>query len=211
MKHAEVIATWAGAVCTLGILSVLYRENRIYRFFEHVFIGLAAGYGVFVTWRDILWGDWWKPLAHEGKWYWIVPPLVALLYYTVYSKKYAWMSRVLIVTLFGLSAGMAFQGFAAQTGPQISSSFKPLWGHGLSPLGIFNNLVFMITLACVLIYFFFAFRQDHPAIRQPAKLGRWLLMIAFGATFGSTVMARFSLFIDRMQFLLGNWLHLLKP
>ena len=210
MKHAELIATWTGAVCTLAILSVLYRENRFYRFFEHVFIGLAAGYGLFVAWRDMLWGEWWQPLAHEGKWYLIIPALVALLYYTVYSKKHAWMSRVLIVTLFGLGAGMAFQGFAAQAGPQISSSFKPLWGNGLTPMQILNNLVFMITLVCVLTYFFFAFKQDRALVRQPAKVGRWLLMIAFGATFGSTVMARFSLFIDRMQFLLGEWLHLLK-
>jgi hypothetical protein len=31
-------------------------------------------------------------------------------------------------------------------------------------------------------------------------------MIAFGAMFGNTVMARLSLFIGRMQFLLKDWL-----
>ncbi len=31
-------------------------------------------------------------------------------------------------------------------------------------------------------------------------------MIAFGAMFGNTVMARLSLFIGRMQFLLQDWI-----
>jgi hypothetical protein len=34
-------------------------------------------------------------------------------------------------------------------------------------------------------------------------------MVAFGAAFGYTVMARISLLIGRMQFLLGDWLHLM--
>ncbi len=35
-------------------------------------------------------------------------------------------------------------------------------------------------------------------------MGRWLLMISFGATFGSTVMARMSLVIDRLLFILRD-------
>jgi hypothetical protein len=34
-------------------------------------------------------------------------------------------------------------------------------------------------------------------------------MIAFGASFGYTVMARVSLLIARVQFLLRDWLHIL--
>jgi hypothetical protein len=40
--------------------------------------------------------------------------------------------------------------------------------------------------------------------------GRWLLMIAFGAIFGSTIMTREALLIDRIYFLLHNWLQLVK-
>jgi len=40
-------------------------------------------------------------------------------------------------------------------------------------------------------------------------LGIVFLMVSFGASFGYTVMARESLLIDRFQFLLGDWLHLL--
>ena len=51
----------------------------------------------------------------------------------------------------------------------------------------------------------------HFAILVPtrADLGRWLMMIAFGAMFGSTVMARLSLFIGRLWYLFAEWIHLI--
>jgi hypothetical protein len=42
-------------------------------------------------------------------------------------------------------------------------------------------------------------------------MGRWLLMVGFGAIFGTTMMTRFVLFIDRAYFLLIEWLRLGKP
>lgn len=172
---------------------------------------MATGYGIFVAWRDGLESVWWQPLTH-GRWYWIFAPLLASLYYTVYSKKYAWLSRFLIIILFALGAGAGFRAFATQTFPQITSSFLPLipGRHNLNWPTAINNFIFIVTLLSVMTYFFFSFRHESKAVQKTAGLGRWLLMIAFGATFGSTVMARFSLFIDRMQFLLGDWMHLAK-
>lgn len=208
--NTDVIVTWVGALCTLAILSVLYSENRFYRLFEHIFIGVATGYGVFIYWRDGLATNWWEPLT-KGQWYWIFAPLVASLYYAVYFKKYAWMSRLLIIIMFALGAGAEFRAFSTQIFPQITSSFVPLVpGKGLGWPEAINNLIFIVTLLSVMTYFFFSFRHESKVVQKTAGLGRWLLMIAFGATFGSTVMARFSLFIDRMQFLLVDWLHLTK-
>ena len=31
-----------GVIATIGLYTVLYRENKFYRFFEHVFLGLAV-------------------------------------------------------------------------------------------------------------------------------------------------------------------------
>ena len=38
-------------------------------------------------------------------------------------------------------------------------------------------------------------------IRVPSSLGRYFLMITLGAIFGTTVMGRFSLIIERLNFL----------
>jgi hypothetical protein len=66
-----------------------------------------------------------------------------------------------------------------------------------------------VALVSVMTYFFFSFEHRSRPVRRTADLGRWLMMIAFGAMFGSTVMARLSLFIGRLWFLFAEWIHLI--
>ena len=59
-----------------------------------------------------------------------------------------------------------------------------------------------------LVYFFFTLEKKGVQ-GAVSKVGRYVMMIAFGAAFGNTVMARVSLFLGRMQFLLGDWLKMI--
>ncbi len=40
------IAVWTAVFFTLGIYSILYRENPWFRVAESVYLGVAVGYGV---------------------------------------------------------------------------------------------------------------------------------------------------------------------
>jgi len=73
-----------------------------------------------------------------------------------------------------------------------------------------NNLIFMIVLVTVMSYFFFSFEQKSRAIRNSAQFGRWVMMVAFGAIFGTTIMARMALLFDRMYYIFGDWLRLVR-
>ncbi len=68
-----------------------------------------------------------------------------------------------------------------------------------------NNLLFLFIVISVMTYFFFSFEQKGP-VAGVARMGRYLLMFAFGAIFGSTVMARMSLLIGRTDFLINDWI-----
>ena len=46
-------------------------------------------------------------------------------------------------------------------------------------------------------------------VRFASAIGRWVILITFGAIFGNRVMAYVSLLIERVYFLLGDWLGLL--
>jgi len=83
-------------------------------------------------------------------------------------------------------------------------AFNPETG-GTEWRAIFENALFVITLVCVMTYFFFSFEHNKPGIKQASALGRWLMMVTFGAFFGSTVMARMALLIDRLHFLSKEW------
>jgi hypothetical protein len=204
----STIGVWLAALGTLAIYSVLYRENPAYRFAEHVFIGAAAGYSVYVAWAQILKPQWWDRIT-AGAWYWVFALVVGAMFYFVFSSRHAWISRLIFGALLGLIAGTAFKGFAGMNIDQIQASFKPLYVRGDIGQSL-NNVLFILILLTVMAYFFFSFEHSTRLRRVPANIGRWVLMFAFGAMFGATVMARMSLLIGRVYFLLHNWLHLAR-
>jgi hypothetical protein len=202
------VGIWLGALGTVALYSILYRENSIYRAAEHIFIGLAMGYGIYFTWTTLLYPQWWQPMVQKGQWVWIFPAVAGMLYYAIFTKRFVWMSRWIMITMLGLFSGMTFKGWANTFMPQIAKSFKPIL---LKPLVFpyidFTNLIFVITLVTVMVYFLFSFEHRSKLIRGTASTGRWVMMVAFGAIFGSTVMARMSLFIGRLYFLFHDWVH----
>jgi hypothetical protein len=222
LDQFNTIEVTFGAICTVAIYSLLYRENPVYRLFEYLFLGIGAAYGATRLFQDSLVTDWWTPLK-SGQWWWMVPFLIGTLYYTIYFQKLAWMARMLIGTLMGLAAGLQIQQVAITYFPQVTDSFRPLHPQSVKaymdlthqPLlnsvnvEAANNVVFFITLCAVMTYFFFSFEHKAKFVSVTAKLGRWLLMISFGTMFGSTITARAALAVSRIIYVLGDWLHLL--
>ncbi|MBL8088461.1 MAG: hypothetical protein JNM85_10390 [Chthonomonas sp.] len=225
----------AGVIATVGLYSVLYRENKFYRFVEHVFLGLAAGFTIVAVWKETLYEPWWLrmvgsvPDATTGSQgtpgyflYMLMLPF-GLMAYMVFSKKHNWMSRIPIGIILGLWAGQQIQTFWNTWGKQIHDSMRPVFPTQgtffvpdklkMSPeeataasQQIFvsqaiNNAIFVVTILCVLSYFFFSFDVKNKLMKNANTAGRWLLMVGLGAIFGSTVMARFALVIDRMFFI----------
>jgi len=209
-----------GALGTMAIISLVFKENKFYRLFEHIFLGLALGYDLEFTWTTVLRPQWWDPMVKDGQWAWIMALPVGLMFYAIYSQRYAWLSRVIFGVFFGLSAGTVFQDFCQRFMPQVVKSFKPLIppppapGDAYATLHsvsfVLNNLLFLTILVSVLVYFLFAFEQKNRAVQGTAKLGRWFLMFSFGAIFGSTIMTRMALLIDRMYYVFHDWLQWVK-
>jgi hypothetical protein len=221
----SVMAVVTGGVATLAIFSFLIKENSFYRFFEHLFIGIAAGLAPIVTLRDFLWPQIIDPMLGNTITYYpdgtqsepyqplyllyAVPMLFGLLYYFLYSKRHAWLAKVVIGFTLGASGAVAIRGFFAEVIPQLASSAKPLlvfsdggvlWGQSVS------NTLFVVILLLVLNYFFFTFGREGSLQNRSAQWGRPLLMVCFGAFFGSTVMARLALLVERVQFIVRDWI-----
>jgi hypothetical protein len=69
-----------------------------------------------------------------------------------------------------------------------------------------NNLLFVAILFLVLNYFFFTLGRRDSVQSRTASWGRPMLMVCFGAFFGSTVMARLALLVERVQFISRDWI-----
>ena len=86
----------------------------------------------------------------------------------------------------------------------VATMELPLW-HTMAKFKI-DAILFILGVIGTLIYFFFS--REQKALKVGASIGKWVMMLAFGAAFGNTVMARMSLLVGRIYFL-GEWLHIL--
>jgi hypothetical protein len=206
MFSMEVIGTWLAAGLTLFIFSFLYKDNPFYKFAEHLYVGISAGYWISLQYHNVFKPNLLHPLM-RGDLSLLIPFALGVLLFTRFTKKFFWLSRWAIALIIGIYAGIAIIGYG--TGDlirQIHANILPLWtGNWFSS---FNNLLLVIGVLTGLIYFFFS-KEHKGAVGTGANIGIWFLMISFGASFGYTVMSRMSLLIGRVYFLLGEWLKII--
>ncbi len=231
-ENYDLAKLMVGVLGTVGLYSVLYRENKFYRFFEHMFLGLAAGWMMVALWSETLKENWYDlmvgrmsdtgTIESRGYYLWAILLPIGFMGYMVFSRKHAWMSRVPIGIIIGLWSGQQFQAWSNRYFPQMEATMKPIIpnegffrpvtaGMTKEQIDAVNanvygsqaiiNLIALITVLAVLSYFIFSINFKSKFMMGATKLGRYLLMIGFGAIFGSTVMMRFTLLIDRMYYI----------
>ncbi|MGH8103259.1 MAG: hypothetical protein ACREJQ_01920 [bacterium] len=211
----NILGIWLAAFGTVAIYSFLYRENRLFRMVEHIFTGLAVGYTFYATWTQVLQPKWWNPLVGGPGGGHAALFLVALaatalgaLWYFQFVPKYRWLSYIVIGVTIGATAGTTFKGEYNAQYPQVLALMKPVLMRD-PPFVLWNNLIMLVMFSLVLSYFFFSFGEKSPAMEKTRLWGRYLMMLTFGVFFGNTVMTRFAVMIERVQFLLRDWLHLI--
>ena len=187
------------ALFTLAIYSVLYRDNPIYRFAEHVFAGLSAGYYSGLIFQSVLVQQLWQPLI-GGKLWLIVPGILGVLTFARLSTKWSWLSRVALAFVIGANAGILLM-------QQLHGLVLPQVAETMINMGTIKGFLVVVGVISTLMYFYFS-KPHKGALGAIANVGMWFIMISFGAHFGYTVMARVSLLIGRVQFLVIDWLHL---
>ncbi len=121
---------------------------------------------------------------------------------TLINPRIEWLSRWPISFTVGIGSGLALvaavQGYLL---PQVSDTLRPLVN--------INNVVIFVGVITTLFYFYFS-REHSGALGAVSRVGIVFIMVAFGASFGYTVMARISLLIGRFYFLLHDWLPIVR-
>ncbi len=204
---------WIAAILTLAIFSFLYRENPFYRAAEHFYVGLANGYAITVTWHLLLVPILINPIAHGsgiGTKIWLIAiAMVGALYFTRFIPKVSWLVRIPIAIALGYSCGMGIpRALDAEIIQQLRATIitRGQFAHWDQALWAILILVGVIS---TISYFYFS-AERKGALKPISYVGIVFIMVGFGASFGYTVMARISLFIGRLQFLLGDWLGLIR-
>lgn len=212
----EIFGIWLSALLTLCIFSFLYKDNPFYKFAEHLFVGVSVGYGVVISIHQGVIPFAYEPLkkAFTGedpyKFFTIIPIIIGLLFFTRLIPKYSWLIRYPIAILIGIGSGAAIpRAMQASIFEQINGTIKAFGNFGnLGGWEIFSAILMFVGVICTLTYFFFSV-EHKGVVGGMSKIGIIFLMIGFGSAFGNTVMGRVSLLIERVDFLLSDWLHII--
>jgi len=198
----EFIGITLASLLTLAIYSFLYKDNPFYKLAEHIFAGISAGYYVGLVWHSIIRQQLLIPLLNQHQYLFIIPGILGILMFTRFVPKISWISRISLAFVIGNTAGITLiQQLHGIVIPQTRSTFLDVTN--------ISGLVMVIGVITTIIYLYFS-KEHKGVLGLGAQTGIWFIMIAFGASFGYTVMARVSLLIGRAEFLLLNWLHLIR-
>jgi hypothetical protein len=204
-----VLGAWVATGLTLFIFSFLYKDNPLFKLAEHLYVGVSVGYTIVKAYDTVIVHLIVKPIFEQGEFMLLIPVAIGLLMLTRYVPKAAWMSRYAFAFIVGVGSGLAIpRTISSFILKQVEDTVRPLLslagGNGatfsmnlLDPSSSINVIVILIGVISVLFYFFFSIEHSGPG-KVVARTGVIFLMIAFGAAFGYTVMARMSLLIGRL-------------
>jgi len=191
------------ALLTICILTVLWKENPLFRFAEHLTVGLAAAHSMVRTVDNYLRPTVKNDIIAEGQWHLIILVLFGALMYLRHAPGINWIARYPMSWFVGYGVGYTLAFTPKPFIKQIIDTFIPLTSV--------DNIIYFVITMLTIGYFFFT-----PKWRAESRTGRTLdiwarrvMMIGFGATFGNVVQGRISLLLGRLQFLLHDWLGLI--
>lgn len=233
----ETLGIWLAALLTLCIFSFLYKDNPFYKFAEHSFVGVSAGFWMATYFHNTIYP---KLLMPIGRFIWeirnsnatvmavvnneqieiqgvspsyysiflIIPMIFSIMLLMRVIPRFSWMSRFGISLMVGAGSGMYLVQFLkANVIAQVHSVILPIFSgnYELAWYVILGNFILLFGTLLGLLYFFFS-KAHTGAFGFGAKAGIYFIMISFGASFGYTVMARVSLLIGRLDFLINTWI-----
>jgi hypothetical protein len=159
----RVLGIWVAALLTVSIFSFLYKDNRVYKLAEHLFIGVSAGYSVSLEYWNVFRPNLWNPLVQGlqqakmshlfsigglsvGLPYFpgmllFFPFALGIMLFARFSTRLAWLSRWSIAAMVGSYAGLAMIGaLQGDLVAQIQANMIPLLAPGsIAAVGAAGN------------------------------------------------------------------------
>jgi len=197
MVSMDTLSLWIGAMFTLFIYTFAIKDNKLYRLTANLMVGSGAGFVTVSAINNI------RRIAltpmMNGQIVWIVPIIFGLTLYFRFSKEYFWVNRYGLSVIVSIGTALTITTVIySQILAQVKSTF-------ITPFTIDNIIVIVIVITSVLFFVFSGGTNVHKSttfgyIRQ---VGLYAMMIAFGATFGNTMMSRIAEMSARMFYVLS--------
>lgn len=201
----DAIATLVAAIATIVVLGGLLGERRLFGWSQHLFAGLVTGYLVLLAITEVLVPRIVLPLADAPEridgWLFLGLALTA--------GAAPWLPRAVAAIPMSVAIG-ALAAFAL--GGAVVGTILPQLGATIvrpddDPLVIAASAGGALITGLVLLGFLHGTPRGR-LLGGAASLGRWLMLAGIGGWLGYLLLSRLVLLVDRIGFLVGDWLGL---
>ena len=162
---SQLLGIWIAAFVTLALYSFLYEDNPVYKFAEHLFVGVSAGYFIARSSRDVIHKKCLELLMTEPgygearDWFLIVPLILGLMVLFKILPRQGWIARWPLSFMVGTGIGLQIISYLQSNCiAQVAATIKPFKGFEqvLDASGVvllkFLGLVLLFVLLGVALY-----------------------------------------------------------
>ncbi|MCL6430492.1 MAG: hypothetical protein K6V36_06465, partial [Anaerolineae bacterium] len=213
----EGIGITVAAVLTLAVLSAAFGSNRVSRLAFAVLVGAAVGYASTVTWWLVLWPRVIRLVRDPlREWPLILWFALGLLLLVRGLGAASGVSSVPLAFLVGVGVALAAAGAALGTGLPLAVTPWPGYGADVQQpwARALNTLLVAVGTAGVLLRFAYTVRRSESRpgrlwralARGWGRIGYIFILVAFGALFAAAIISLVGVLVSRLEFLLIDWL-----
>ena len=199
-----------GVVLTLMVFSRLLGDNPAFRIVQYLFVGVSLGYAFVVIYHQVLRPSVIEAIAAKNdpvRLGVLLPPfLLAVLLLARISgrQQSSWLANLPLALIFGVGSALALSGALVGTlMPQLQDSARPI---SSDPAEMVGSVLLALGVVATLCSFYFTVPRETltgRAVAFGARIGRWLLMIAFGFFFAGSLLTYITALNERLAFLVG--------
>lgn len=200
----DVVATWVAALVTLVVLGGMLGERRLFGWSQHLLAGLATGFLALIAITEVIVPRLVTPMADGGA---DRPELWLGLALVGATAGAPWLPRIVGAVPISLVIGSlsAFALGGAVIGTILPQLVATTAAGGGSTAALVTGLVAAAVTGLVLVGFLHGVPRGR-ALSTASAAGRWLLVAGIGGWLGYLLLSRLVLLLDRISFLLGDWL-----
>jgi hypothetical protein len=204
------------ALLTVMVFSYLLGANPLWRIAQSLLVGVSVGYVSLVVLTQVVAPQVARVIeppagaAPTDRGLAAVPVALGVLLLLRVAYPGAWPASFGLNLVVVVGASLALGGaLAGVVVPQALDTMRLLSMGNLDAAGtaaLVGNIVLVIGVVCALAYFAFGAKADgtrFAPVRQMSWVGRWVLVLAFGAILGSLVTTFYAALIERLAFLVN--------
>lgn len=198
--------TLVAALATLAVLGGLLGERRVFGWTQHLFAGLLTGYLVLLAVDEVIVPRVLLPLASDPATrldLWLAVGLVGAAAVAPWAPRA--MAAVPVSITIGSLAAFALGGALIGTLlPQVVATV-------VVGSGSMGDTLVSLGSASITVLVLVGFLHAAPRGRlteAAARAGRWLMITGIGGWLGYLLYSRLVMLLDRLAFLLGDWLRI---